>query len=427
MRLSLKTGGTGGAPPSRWARRIREAWGRSRALVIGVFSPSGSVRYLNEGMAHLLSEVPERGAPTAAFVNPAFETLAANPPSDDPVFTGMLTLGDRRKISRSVRAAVWRGPEDLLVTGEFDALELERLNRQMTDYNREINTLQRKLIKEKHRLEETLSELKETQSMLIQSEKMNALGQLVAGVAHEINNPLAYVASNVHSLKSAFDDISKGYGKLENLIDGMGDPVLSREKTDVRQEHDIDFLFEDIGDLHRSTIGGLDRVKRIVTDLRNFSRLDEAERKRVNLLENVMSTLSLAKPELRKRGVEATVEVDEAIELDCYPALLNQVFLNLMVNAAQAMEAGGVLDIRAEATPDRIRLTFSDTGPGIPAEALGSIFNPFFTTKPVGQGTGLGLSIAYQIITDRHGGEIRARSEERGAVFEIDLPRGSRP
>jgi signal transduction histidine kinase len=373
-----------------------------------------------------LSAAPEE-APTEAFVNPAFDTLAAGSPADQPVFTGMLTLGDRHKISRTVKAVVWRGPEDLLVVGEFDALELDRLNRQMTDYNREINTLQRKLIKEKRRLEETLAELKETQSMLIQSEKMNALGQLVAGVAHEINNPLAYVASNVHSLKGAFDDISEGYGKLEQLIDGAGDPGLCRKKTDVRREHDIDFLFEDIGDLHRSTIGGLDRVKKIVTDLRNFSRLDEAERKRVNLLENVRSTLSLAEPEFRKRGVEVTIDIDGSIELDCYPALLNQVFLNLMVNAAQAMEGGGVLDIRAEATRERVRLMFSDTGPGIPDEVIGSIFNPFFTTKPVGQGTGLGLSIAYKIVTDRHGGEIRARSEEKGAVFEIDLPREGRP
>jgi len=408
---------------SGWEERIRTAWRDSHALAVGIFSPSGSVRYLNAGMAHLLSAAPADGSSADAFVNPAFDELAASPPSDRPVFTGMMTFGDRKAISRTVTGTVWRGPEDLLVAGEFDAQELDRLNRQLTDYNREVNNLQRKLIKEKRRLEETLAELKETQAMLIQSEKMNALGQLVAGVAHEINNPLAYVASNVHSLKTAFTDMADGYGRLEALIDGTGDPALSQKKSEIREDCDIDFLFDDIDDLHRATIGGLDRVKGIVTDLRNFSRLDEAERKRVNLLENIRSTLALAAPELRKRGVEASVAVDPAIELDCYPALLNQVFLNLIVNAAQAMDSGGALTIEGESSGERVHLRFADTGPGIPPDALGSIFNPFFTTKPVGQGTGLGLSIAYKIIKNKHGGEIRAVSEpEQGAVFEIDLP-----
>ena len=408
---------------SGWEERIREAWRDSKALAVGRFSPSGAPRYLNSGMAHLLSAAPADGSPADAFVNPEFDDLAASPPSDRPVFTGMMTFGDRKAISRTVTAAVWRGPEDLLVTGEFDVEELDRLNRQLTDYNREVNTLQRQLIKEKRRLEEALAELKETQAMLIQSEKMNALGQLVAGVAHEINNPLAYVASNVHSLKTAFTDMADGYGRLEALIDGTEYPALSQKKTEIREACDIDFLFDDIEDLHQATVGGLDRVKKIVTDLRNFSRLDEAERKRVNLLENIRSTLSLAAPELRKRGVEASVAVDPAIELDCYPALLNQVFLNLIVNAAQAMDSGGDLAIEAESSGERVHLRFADTGPGIPPDALGSIFNPFFTTKPVGQGTGLGLSIAYKIIKNKHGGEIRAVSEpEQGAVFEIDLP-----
>ncbi len=408
---------------SGWEERIRAAWRDSRALAVGLFSPSGAPRYLNAGMAHLLSAAPADGPSADAFVNPAFDDLAAGPPSDHPVFTGIMTFGDRKAVSRTVAARVWRGPEDLLVTGEFDAEELDRLNRQLTDYNREVNNLQRQLIKEKRRLEETLAELKETQVMLIQSEKMNALGQLVAGVAHEINNPLAYVAGNVHSLKTAFTDIADGYGRLEALIDVTGDPALSQKKTEIREDCDIDFLFGDIEDLHNATVGGLDRVKKIVTDLRNFSRLDEAGRKRVNLLENVRSTLALAAPDLRKRGIEVSVAVDPAVELECYPALLNQVFLNLIVNAAQAMDSGGDLTIEGESSGERVHLRFADSGPGIPPKDLESIFNPFFTTKPVGQGTGLGLSIAYKIVRDKHGGEIRAASEPgNGAVFTLDLP-----
>lgn len=413
----------GEGPLAGWEPQVGAARDRSLALAVGRFRPSGEPIYMNAGMAHLLSAAPAGGSPTDAFVNPAFDALTGSAPSDEPVFTGLLTLGDRKAVSRTVSAAVWRGPDDLLVTGEFDVQELDRLNRQLTDYNREVNNLQRQLIKEKRRLEATLTELKETQAMLVQSEKMNALGQLVAGVAHEINNPLAYVASNVHSLKTAFGDLSEGYERLEALIDGLGDSALSEKKAGIRQDCDIEFLLEDIEDLHRATVGGLDRVKKIVTDLRNFSRLDEAERKRVNLRENVESTLALAAPELRKRDIDATVTVDPAIELDCYPALLNQVFLNLIVNAAQAMDAGGALIVEGDAADGMVRLRFADTGPGIPPDALGSIFNPFFTTKPVGQGTGLGLSIAYKIIKDKHGGEIRAASEPgQGAVFEIDLP-----
>ncbi len=412
------------APPAEWGHHIRNLCHDSRALAIGLFRASGEPLYLNAGMTYLLAAAPSDARRTEAFINPVFDVLISKPPSGNPVFEGMLTIGDGKAVSRTLSATVWRGPTELLVAGEFDVMELDRLNRQLTDYNREINNLQRKLIKEKRRLEETLAELRETQAMLIQSEKMNALGQLVAGVAHEINNPLAYVASNVHSLKTAFTDIAQGYEELEALIDAVGGPDASAKKAGIREDHDIDFLFEDIEDLHRATMGGLDRVKKIVTDLRNFSRLDEAERKQVNLLENVNSTLSLADPELRKQGIETTVDIDADIELDCYPALLNQVFLNLMINAAQAMETGGELTIRAEETPDRVRMTFSDTGPGIPPDALKSIFNPFFTTKPVGQGTGLGLSIAYKIITDKHGGDIRAVSKTKsGAVFQIDLPK----
>ncbi len=419
---------TASAPPADWDPRLRRFCHDSQALAVGRFDPAGTPHYLNTGMAHLLAAAPADGSPTDAFVNPLFTTLAAHSPAEAPVFTGLMTFGDRKAVSRTVMASVWREPSALLVAAEFDAMELDRLNRQLTDYNREINNLQRKVIQEKRRLEATLTELKETQAMLIQSEKMNALGQLVAGVAHEINNPLAYVASNVHSLKTAITDLADGYGELEALIDTAGDPDMADHKARIRDDHDIDFIIGDMEDLHTATIGGLDRVKQIVTDLRNFSRLDEAERKRVSLRDNLDSTLALAAPELRKRGVETTVDVDPAIELECYPALLNQVFLNLIVNAAQAMDGGGTLTIGATAAAGRVQLTFADTGPGIPSDALGSIFNPFFTTKPVGQGTGLGLSIAYKIIRDKHGGEIQADSPHgQGAVFTIDLPVEIRP
>jgi PAS domain S-box-containing protein len=278
------------------------------------------------------------------------------------------------------------------------------------------------LVRSKDSLERTLRELRDTQAMLIHSEKMNALGQLVAGVAHEINNPVSFVNSNLHSLRTSMDDFFTAYTKLETLLKGQGIEMENAAQA-IRAQADVDFLQEDVGDLLTASLRGLGRVTRIVQALRTFSRLDEADLKVADLRENIESTLILARAEMRDR---VTVELDmEALPpIRCYPAELNQVFLNIVVNAAQAIEGEGKLTIRGRDAGKEVMLQFIDTGTGMSPDVMAQIFHPFFTTKPIGVGTGLGLSIAYKIITDRHKGRIEVSSTPgAGSTFTLILPK----
>jgi len=410
--------------PQLWSELVIELLQKTTSLALGLFDLKGELLYANDGMTTLLSFEGGKGVPSQFLVNPSFEKLVSEPPRDAPVFEGFLTTGDGLEQSRSTRARVYRRENQLLVATEYDVAELDMINTRMTSMNREINTLQRQLIKEKTLLEQTLRELRETQAMLIHAEKMTALGQLVAGVAHEVNNPMGFVISNLYSLKESFSDLSTAYGVLESLyLKGTSDGSAQALEA-LREEHDLEFIFEDFPDLIKSSLDGAVRVKEIVKNLRTFSRLDEAKRKTVDIGENLSSTLSLADSELRKRDIRVQLELDVPDPLDCYPADLNQVFMNLIINAAQAMTSGGDLIIRARQDAKWVLLEFEDTGPGIPEDIRNKIFDPFFTTKPVGSGTGLGLSLAYQIITEKHKGSISVDSaENRGSCFRIKLPK----
>ncbi|NDJ62341.1 MAG: PAS domain-containing protein [Chloroflexi bacterium] len=285
---------------------------------------------------------------------------------------------------------------------------------------------QDQLLQKQRHLEQTLNELRQAQAMLVHSEKMTALGQMVAGVAHEINNPVAFVNSNLYSLRGTIDDIVKSYNDLEALVKTGGTETLIKDASAIRREADLDFLVEDLGDLLDSSLNGLRRVKSIVEALRTFSRLDEAELKFASLHDNIQSTLLMARGELRT--VQVITDLSDLPEIKCYPAELNQVFLNLIINAAQAMHAGessgGTLTITGRDQGTYIELQFSDTGSGIAPEHLNRVFEPFFTTKPVGVGTGLGLSIAYKLITDRHQGQITVNSTLGvGTTFTLKLPK----
>ena len=284
---------------------------------------------------------------------------------------------------------------------------------------------QEALVLKQAELEHTLKELRDTQVMLVQSEKMNALGQMVAGIAHEINNPLSYVNSNLHSLRGTLHDLFASYEQLEGVIRSKAagfDPDIKA----LRQQSNIDFMVEDLDDLLYSSLDGLNRVKKIVEALRTFSRLDEAEIKSANLEENIRSTLMIAQGELQGR-VEVILELADLPEIVCYPAELNQVFLNIIINAAQSIPDRGTLTIRGREEGEQVVLQFSDTGTGMTPEVIQQIFNPFFTTKPVGVGMGLGLAISYKIITDRHHGTIEVESTPGvGSTFILTLPKDVR-
>jgi signal transduction histidine kinase len=264
-----------------------------------------------------------------------------------------------------------------------------------------------KLHKSNDELESAMNELKATQTKLIQSEKMASMGRLVAGVAHEINTPIGAMCSMHNTLVRAMD-------KLRSSMDEMkfGQPDKQKE---------LSRLFKIIEDSNNVITSGAERVTNIVQRLRSFARLDEAEVKKVNVHEGIEDTLALLHHELKKR-IEIERNFGNIPSIPCFPSQLNQVFLNLLVNAAQAIDDKGVITITTFVADDQVRIQFTDTGKGIPKEDLDKIFDPGYTTKGVGVGTGLGLSICYQII-QRHHGKIMVESEiGKGTTFTIELP-----
>ncbi len=257
-------------------------------------------------------------------------------------------------------------------------------------------------LEEKNRnLEELYTELKETQSQLIQSAKMSSLGQLVAGVAHELNNPIGYLYANMKELQKYID-------LLKQCDEG---------KIGVAPE----YIKEDIDQLILESIEGSERVKTIVGNLRKFSRLDEAEFKFADIHEGLDSTIMLIEKELGDR-IKLHKKYAEIPPISCMPGHLNQVFLNMLLNAIQAIEGSGNIWISTELSGDNIVIKFKDDGKGISKKNIEKIFEPFFTTKPVGMGTGLGLSISYGIIQD-HDGDIKVKSKKKaGTTFIISIP-----
>ncbi|WP_417221914.1 sensor histidine kinase [Amphritea sp.] len=266
--------------------------------------------------------------------------------------------------------------------------------------------------------------LKNQQALLIRTEKLATLGTLAAGVAHEINNPLAFVLSNMDSLKR--------YVEAYNALLQLGRNWLTEQQLTEQQaiqlqtlitQQDLDFICEDVAELLSDTDQGLIRLRDIVQGLRNFSHGGNTERTQYNLNEGLDSTLKILQSEL-KNNIKVNCQLADIPATKCNPGELNQVFLNLIMNACHALSEtqDAQIDITTDTKDDCIVIHIKDNGSGIPETVLKSIFDPFFTTKPVGQGTGMGLSIAYGIIQD-HKGSINVTSTEgQGSCFEIHLP-----
>jgi len=241
----------------------------------------------------------------------------------------------------------------------------------------------------------------EQMAQLIQTDKMAALGLLVAGVAHEINTPMGAINSNNDIMTRAVARIRK---RLERAPDNEA----------IR-------LLDILGEVCRNSEIATDRIMKIVQNLKNFARLDEAERKTVDIHEGIESTLTLLRHQLRGRIRIVKQFSEDVPEIECLPNQLNQVFMNVLVNAAQAIKHSGQITVRTWRDNDNVRISITDTGVGIPRKNLSKIFDPGFTTKGVGVGTGLGLSICYKIIQD-HRGTIEAKTSNEGTTFIISLP-----
>jgi len=272
-------------------------------------------------------------------------------------------------------------------------------------------------------LAEAAARVEKTQSQLLQSEKMAAVGQLAAGVAHEINNPVGFVSSNLGSLSTYLDRIFSVIGAYESLERELAPDHPARAAvSQAREAAEFDYLRDDIPDLLRESVDGLTRVKRIVNDLKDFSRSDEGEWQEADLNRGLESTLNVVWNELKYKA-EVVRELADLPPVRCIPAQINQVFMNLLVNAGQAIEVSGTITLRSGTTAEHAWVEISDTGKGMPPDVQTHIFEPFFTTKPIGKGTGLGLSISADIIK-RHNGRIEVGSEPgQGTAFRILLPR----
>ncbi|NEP45604.1 MAG: GHKL domain-containing protein, partial [Okeania sp. SIO2H7] len=282
-------------------------------------------------------------------------------------------------------------------------------------------------IKYTSELEAAMKKLQSTQTQLIQAEKMSGLGQLVAGVAHEINNPVNFIYGNINPAT----EYSKSLLKLLELYQEESE-ITSAKIQDFATEIDLDFIKSDFPKTIESMKIGAERIQKIVLSLRNFSRLDEGAVKLVNIHEGLDSTLTILQSRLianvDKSEINLIKKYGDLPLVECYAAQLNQVFMNLIANAIDALEElrdkkdfTPKIKISTEAiAPSQILIKIEDNGPGIPEEIREDIFNPFFTTKPPGKGTGLGLSIAYSIIVEKHRGKLKCSSEKgKGTEFTI--------
>jgi len=405
------------------------------ATLDGVYDRVGS-----EAVAALASQLAETllGALAALLI---FRNLVSRPLSELARAAGDADLA---RLGNPIE--LHRGPHE---TDDFDILVSE-MNRRRASLKHEVDALQAardalarhraeleirvaertaelcdKVTELEQRREEQarlFQDLETARNQAIQAEKLASIGQLAAGVAHEINNPVGFVLSNFGSLERYVEDLLRvlsAYEAVEPLVPA-GAPQLAMLAS-ARTAADIDYIKEDLGQLVAQSRDGLDRVRRIVQDLKDFAHAGEAHWQRADLVRGLESTLNVVRNEIKYKA-EVVKRCEPLPDVECVPSQLNQVFMNLLVNAAQAITDRGTITIACGTRDEEVWIDIEDTGCGMAPDVARRIFDPFFTTKPVGQGTGLGLSVSYSIVK-RHGGRIEVDSTPgQGTRFRVWMP-----
>lgn len=385
--------------------------------------------------------------------------------------TDILMLDSNTQIMTAVRRSLERSPElihePIVVKMEADAYKILDVHQLLLSELQihELATVamresQAQLRHQAQQLELALQELQRTQTQLIQTEKMSSLGQLVAGVAHEINNPIGFIYSNLHHAKEYSQSLMKML-ELYQQYSPESIPEIAAEAAEI----ELDYVIEDLPKVLNSMQQGAERIRDIVLSLRNFCRLDEAQMKSVNIHDGIDNTIMLLQNQLKGKPGQPAIALDKQYSelplVQCYPGQLNQVFMNVLVNAIYAIHEENnskkanaksqeepenseqniystdsvssvcesqyptpTIRIRTELIDkDNVVIRIYDSGQGMTEDVRKRLFDPFFTTKPVGQGTGLGLSISYEIVVNQHGGKLQCTSEPgKGTEFAIEIP-----
>jgi two-component system, NtrC family, sensor kinase len=306
---------------------------------------------------------------------------------------------------------------------ETRTAELADANRQLGEDIARREAAEAELLRRYAELTELNITLSDTRDQLLQSEKLASIGQLSAGVAHEINNPIGYVHSNIGTLERYLGDLFRVLDAYQAAETAIADDRARSRLQGLRREIDLGFLMEDIPILMEESKEGITRVKRIVQDLKDFSRMDTSgDWQWTDIHQAIDSTINIVGNEVKYRA-DIVKEYGVLPKVQCLPSQMKQVVMNLLVNAAHAIEGErGIITIRTKAEGARVLMEIADNGSGIPEAIRTKVFDPFFTTKPVGKGTGLGLSLSYGIV-QKHGGSIEIDSAVGvGTTFRISLP-----
>ncbi|WP_230413529.1 ATP-binding protein [Undibacterium umbellatum] len=302
-------------------------------------------------------------------------------------------------------------------------LQLAETNNKLEADIKQRESVENELVRRNTELTELNAKLSMAQEQLLQSEKLASIGQLAAGVAHEINNPIGYIFSNFATLENYIKDLFSIIQVYEASEQQIGSATIKNELTAIKEEKELSFLKEDIPELVQQSREGIERVRKIVQDLKDFSRIDsQQEWHWANLHQGIDSTLNIVNNEIKYKA-DVIKEYGKIPDIECLASQINQVIMNLVVNASHAIIAErGKITVRTSCDDTHVFIEVADNGSGIPKEIINRIFDPFFTTKSIGKGTGLGLSLSYGII-QKHHGKITVNSEVgKGTSFLISLP-----